>query len=449
MAARIRWVVLQCSVVWLLTNQAAWAVPSFARQTGLSCDVCHTTYPELTPFGRIFKLNGYTLTGLSQIESPGGKALKINAVPPLSAMIQIAVTHMAKTEPPQGAPPAPVQNNSVEFPQQLSFFFAGEISPHMGSFMQFTYDHQKDHFSLDNTDIRYANHMFLAGEDTIYGLTINNNPTVEDPWNDTPAWGFPWASPDIGVHSAATTIIDGSLAQNVAGLGAYSLWNNEWYGDVTMYRSSTAGVSQPLPQIGAIDGAAPYWRLAWQHPFGGSYLEIGTFGIHAAFNGGVAGTGRLGMDDRYTDVAIDSQYERPVGANLLSVHAVVIHERQDLASSYAAGLVQSTSGSLTTARLNGTWHFDKRYATSLGYFATHGTSDAVLYAPVSLTGSASYSPDTRGWIAQASYLPWENTQFALQYTAYTEFNGGSGNYDGAGRSAADNNTLYLLAWLVW
>ncbi|HET9123145.1 MAG TPA: hypothetical protein VFN52_06595 [Acidiferrobacteraceae bacterium] len=443
------WVALAVGASCLMASPGAWAVPSFARQTGLSCNVCHTTFPELTPFGRLFKLNGYVLTGLRQIESPGSDALKINAVPPLSAMIQIAVTHMAKAEPPQGTPPAPVQNNVVEFPQQLSFFFAGEISPHMGSFMQFTYDHQSDHFSLDNTDIRYANHLTLGGKDTIYGLTLNNNPTVEDPWNDTPAWGFPWASPDTAVGSAGSAIIDGTLAQSVAGIGAYSLWNNAWYGNVSVYRSSTAGVSQPLPQAGAIDGVAPYWRLAWQHQFDASYLEIGTFGIHAAFNGGLLGLGQAGMDDRYTDVALDTQYERPVGSNLLSVHAVVIRERQSLASSAAAGLAQNPYATLTTARLDGTWHFDQKYATSLGLFGTHGTADALLYTPAPLTGSANQNPNTRGWVAQATYLPWENTQFALQYTAYTEFNGGSSNYDGSGRSAADNNTLYLLAWLVW
>ena len=37
------------------------ALPSFARQTGMSCVACHTSFPELTPFGREFKLNGYTL----------------------------------------------------------------------------------------------------------------------------------------------------------------------------------------------------------------------------------------------------------------------------------------------------------------------------------------------------------------------------------------------------
>ena len=46
----------------------AAAVPSFARQTGMACAACHTVYPELTPFGREFKLNGYVLDNIKQIK---------------------------------------------------------------------------------------------------------------------------------------------------------------------------------------------------------------------------------------------------------------------------------------------------------------------------------------------------------------------------------------------
>lgn len=40
--------------------KSSFAIPSFARQTGLACDVCHTVFPHLTPFGREFKLHGFT-----------------------------------------------------------------------------------------------------------------------------------------------------------------------------------------------------------------------------------------------------------------------------------------------------------------------------------------------------------------------------------------------------
>src|ERR1700724_3405679 len=41
----------------------AQALPSFARQTGQPCGTCHTDFPALTPYGRRFKLLGYTVGG--------------------------------------------------------------------------------------------------------------------------------------------------------------------------------------------------------------------------------------------------------------------------------------------------------------------------------------------------------------------------------------------------
>src|ERR1700724_419962 len=41
----------------------AEALPSFARQTGQPCGACHTDFPALTPYGRRFKLLGYTTGG--------------------------------------------------------------------------------------------------------------------------------------------------------------------------------------------------------------------------------------------------------------------------------------------------------------------------------------------------------------------------------------------------
>src|SRR6202022_5181747 len=45
----------------------AHAVPSYSRQTGLPCATCHFAPPELTPFGRKFKLDGYVFTTKAQI----------------------------------------------------------------------------------------------------------------------------------------------------------------------------------------------------------------------------------------------------------------------------------------------------------------------------------------------------------------------------------------------
>src|ERR1022692_1387981 len=47
----------------IISIDPAESLPSFARQTGQPCGRCHTDFPGLTPFGRQFKLGGYTLGG--------------------------------------------------------------------------------------------------------------------------------------------------------------------------------------------------------------------------------------------------------------------------------------------------------------------------------------------------------------------------------------------------
>ncbi|MDE1924505.1 MAG: cytochrome C, partial [Gammaproteobacteria bacterium] len=84
---------------------------------------------------------------------------------------------------------------------------------------------------------------------------------------------------------------------------------------------------------------------------------------------------------------------------------------------------------------------------ALGFFNKTGTVDAGLYAQAAVNGSLNNSPNSRGEVVELNYLPWLNTKMQLQYVHYDRFNGGSTNYDGAGRNASDNDTLYLLAWL--
>ena len=52
----------------MVLPQQAVAVPSYARQTGLACEACHTVFPQLTPFGRVFKASGYTLSNTNKVQ---------------------------------------------------------------------------------------------------------------------------------------------------------------------------------------------------------------------------------------------------------------------------------------------------------------------------------------------------------------------------------------------
>src|SRR5450631_3795908 len=110
----------------------SWAVPSLARQTGMACAACHTVFPELTPFGREFKLNGYVLDNIKQITGisvDNRQTLALNSTPPISAMVQVSYTHTSKALPDSGGlPGALAKDGEVLFPDQLSLFYAGKIA---------------------------------------------------------------------------------------------------------------------------------------------------------------------------------------------------------------------------------------------------------------------------------------------------------------------------------
>jgi hypothetical protein len=426
----------------LLILPRAYAVPSFARQTGLSCNVCHSNPPQLTAFGRQFKLNGYVLADTSPTDKVGNnKDLLLSKYIPLSFMVLLSNTSFQANQPSS-------QNNAAGFPQQLSIFLAGGYASHFGGLAQVTYTHSEDHFGMDNTDLRYASQGKLGGKDWAYGVTLNNNPTVEDVWNSTPAWGFPWISSASGVGSVASPIIQGALGQDVAGIGGYSMWNGHFYTDVTVYRSEHAGSPSPVVGTGSafnISGVAPYWRMAWQQTWGGNYLEVGTYGIYMnSFPGAVSGP-----EDRYIDPSFDFQYERPFGPNLLDIHGTFIYEKSNLGATFLAQGASTAANHLNTFKLDSTYHWTNRYTATGAFFSTTGNSDPILYAPAPLTGSNNGIPDTRGYSAQFAFWPVQNIDLSANYTGYLKFNGASTNYDGANRNASDNNTVYVALWLTF
>lgn len=445
--ARYSGIIVTLFVGLSIAAPRAGAVASFARQTGLPCSSCHTTIPELTPLGRTFKLYGYTMTGMKTITSGSGKTtsgLSLNSFLPLSAFFQISYTGLNKPQPG-------TQNGSFEFPQSASLFLAGAMSAHAGGFIQVTYNTQANHFGWDNTDVRYANTTKLGGKSLVYGVTLNNNPTVEDLWNDVPAWGFPWVSADSTPRPSAAAIIDGRLAQDVAGLGGYGMWNDHLYAALTGYRTEHLGGPQPNPGVGFgtnIRGVAPYWRLAWQQSFGNNYLEVGTYGIHVSSSPNAI----TGPSDQMTDFAADAQYERILPTqhnNLVTIHSTFIHENSNLNATLAAGGATFAAHQLNTFRADGIYHFGNKYAATIGAFDTSGTADPLLFAQAPITGSANGSPRSSGYITNFSYWPVQNIQLAAQYTGYANFNGSGTNYDGAGRKASDNNSLYLTVWIIF
>jgi hypothetical protein len=253
---------------------------------------------------------------------------------------------------------------------------------------------------------------------------------VQDPWNSTPAWSFPFALSSLGPTPAAATLADGALAQVVMGAGGYALWNDLLYTEVDLYKGLGRDVRNALgvvPVAGSdsYEGVIPYWRVALQHDFGNHYLELGTFGL--ASNVFVGGEDNLGRSDHLTDVALNATYNYTGSVDhIVTGYITYIHENQALdESSFLLGANR-----------------DDILELSGQYFQTTGTSDAGLYGG---------SPNSRGWNWEIAYVPsgklgswfptYFNARLSLQYTAYTEL-------DGTSAHASANNTLYLLLWLA-
>jgi len=438
----------------LVLPQQAMTVPSFAVQTGQACQACHVGGfgPQLTPFGRDFKLRGYTM-----------RVGKFS--PPVSAM---AVASFTNTKRDQGAPPADGfgVNNNFAF-DQASVFVAGGIGNHVGGFVQTTYNGIKKSFTWDNTDLRLVNTGQIGGKDIVYGLTLNNNPTVQDVWNTTPAWGFPYTNSALAPAPAAAPLIDGALAQSVVGLSAYAWIDSKLYLEAGAYSTPASGTLQWLGSDpmnpGDIQGLAPYGRVAYQRPLAGGTFEAGAFFLKANLWPGRDRS--TGFTDKYTDVGLDASWIKTLASNdTLTVNTRYIHEQQSLTATCALGFADgSVSGvtlpgcadsTLNEVRADASYYWHNKIGGTLGVFSIDGSQNPTKYA-----GNLLLKPTSSGVTLQLDGTPFgdgksklgphANLRVGVQYTAYTSFNGSRLNYDGAGANASDNNTLRIFTWLAF
>jgi hypothetical protein len=465
--ARSAAIALLC-VAW---TGSADAVPAYARQTGQECIACHVSFPELTPYGRYFKLTGYT------IGKPAISEGKLNYVP-MAVMAQASVTHTQNNhavDPETGDTVSVNQRNNGLVFCCASLFLAGKVTDWLGGFIQWSYDNLATtadgtlggHTASDNIDVRVVGKYSQQGAaepDWVYGATLHNNPTVQDVWNSTPAFGFPFTTSSLASTPAAATLIDGGLAQQVAGLGGYVWWKKSLYAEVSFYRTADGAFSflragQDIHTDGgvaALKGYNPYWRLAYSHDWGPNSMMIGTYGLVAERYPSNFDTST--PTDRFRDIAVDAQYQYITDPHVFTAQATYIHEKQSYDASFPVTLETGAgigagptpanpTDTLRTFKAKATYYRDRKYGGSLAYFSTVGSADAGLYGS-DADGNA-LRPDSNGYIVELDYVPVQYVRLMLQYTGYGKFNGASTNYDGNGRNARDNNTLFFNVWVVF
>jgi hypothetical protein len=471
------------------TIPTANALPSYARQTGQPCGTCHTDYPGLTPYGRLFKLGGYTAGGgkyrstlfpsqndptkaLSAYAKKSGSDMPTKApsdtseikpyAPPISMMAIVGFTHTQADQ----FPSAPYNSNDNVVVAPVSVFYGGAITEHIGAFAQFTYNNasfggldSSDPYASrlwaqDNIDVRYANTGYLGGMPVTYGITANNNPSVQDPWNTTPAWSFPYAVSSVAPDPGVGTLIDGAFAAHVGSVGGYVWINNLVYLELSGYRTFSHDtqaklMTDPFGAAGLFEGVAPYWRVAVEPHWGNHWLEFGAFGMSARVHPWTFTTDAnnfynnetFPQTDRYSDIGFDSQYQYQGSNYWITLRGTYIHENQTLDSSFVNSGSNPTN-TLNTLKLLGSLAYgdDNRIVLTGQYFDTWGTTDPNFYAG-----------DTSGYIAEIAYIPfissqapgwpWANARIGLQYTYYNKF-------DGDTVFAHDKNTLFGYVWFA-
>ncbi|HVN00957.1 MAG TPA: hypothetical protein VMT68_12165 [Caulobacteraceae bacterium] len=427
-----------------VTNAAA--VPAFAVQTGEPCQGCHVGGfgPQLTPFGREFKLQGYTL-----------RSNDWNV--PLSVMAVASYLHTAKDQNP---PPAPFDANNNWALDQVSLFLATGIGQHFGAFVQGTYDGVAEAWTWDNLDLRAVTTTKFGKHDATLGVSLNNNPSVQDVWNTLPAWGYPYTGSALAPSPSASPLFNGALAQASIGMTGYAWIDSKLYLEAGAYWSPRAntlihlGADPTSP--GDISGASPYLRAAWQQDLGPGTFEAGVFGMESEIFPGMDHT--TGFTDRYTDVGVDGSYvwARDNG-DTITANARYIHEDQSLKATCTleGAPIDSCAGNrLDDFRIDGSYYWRGKIGLTAQVFDTTGSANPVIYA-----GNSTFKPDSSGVMLQIDGTPWGdgkgplgkrfNTRVGLQYTAYGHYNGARTNWDGAGSNASDNNTLRLFIWSAY
>ncbi len=426
------------------------ALPLFARQTGQNCVSCHAggQFPELTPYGRKFKLTGYTMGERATV--------------PLALMGVVSSTRIDNTSTGVASTDFP-SNGKLEF-TTMSVLCCGKITDNLGVFAQWTYDvydHQNDQNRwvalphIDQFDMRYADRFIDANRDLIFGVSLNNNPTVSDVWNThnnafTPVPTYVPAANSVATYAGAVPMdvaapyLEGE-GQMAGGLTAYAFLNNSIYAEIGFYRNVRGALSfmnashyDAIGYPSKMQGSNPYWRLAYNKDWGANSAMIGLHGMNADVYSDPTNTGSSIV--KFRDVGIDGQYQYILDPHVVTAMFSYTHEKQSYPTDQLGILADNASNKLDYLRLKGTYVYQAKYGAALAYTSAKGSNDPTLW------GSVSGVTDSRLWAPEVFWMPVQYVRVGLQYYKWTQFNGAKTNYDGNGRNASDNNSLFFYVW---
>jgi hypothetical protein len=407
---------LAAAAGWLtlaMVSTTAQAVPSFSRQTGMECAGCHIGAfgPQLTPAGIKFKLGGYT--------DSDGKVGKI----PLSAMLVASYKKDGAKE-----------HTTVD---EASIFLAGKVTDTIGGFLQVTHDGESHTNALDHMDLRYADNFQIRGNEALIGVSVNNAPTSQDPFNTVGAWSFPYTGAEMGSDFAGP-----GVEGRVLGVSAYTLVNSSFYGELGVYNSLSPSMQSRLGagrqdgiDMGSLSGA-PYWRLGYFKDMKTRAWSVGLLGFTGTTKDRETGDRKA----HFNDLGIDASYQFLGNReHIVTVNASYLREKSTAYGTEDGDILAKTS--------------QFKLATSYNYQNTYGATLAFVDGKSKLD-DGTIDTQQRGYVVQADWTPfgkensgdtWAHVRVGLQYAGFNKYVSEGGVVEKNG----DHNRTSLFLWTAY
>jgi hypothetical protein len=245
------------------------------------------------------------------------------------------------------------------------------------------------------------------------------------------------------------------MASNSFGAGAYTFYDDSLYAELGAYHSGTQGsvvtdsvVLSTPNSLGAIDGAAPRLRLAYERDWDKDSVEVGLMGMQTSYLPGLGGSVSAkgpATPNVYLDGAVDWQYQHITDDHIFAFLGAFTRERQSNNPAFVGTGYANAIDYLSQASLTAEYYYRRRFGGLVNWVDTAGTKDALLYG-------ADGSPRNQYWVFELDYMPWLNTKFILQYDVYTVVDGGQSPFFNGGTNLvdgrpSDNNTLVVGLWM--
>ncbi len=456
------WLLVLIFITALILPHSANAVPSFARQTGLSCDTCHTVFPHLTPFGRDFKLHGYTydyselIKAVREIEKNLAKEergipnLVINKIPMVSVRIvsmfndQVGGGNVpsGKTTAGQGfvsTPEGYSDESIVQVVKASNLFFAGEIAPNIGTFLEFTgpNDTGSETFGVGFLDLVFlAPPITIHSHDFTFGVRVTDSVAADEPANTVGNFGLTTTLMGMSDHN---TLFDPYQSSIIIGGEAYAMLGGFSKGGIygavgifhptnsqtdTSYATGNLYGGPSTYQGGDLRGAQnvdEYFRLSvWLPGYKDIYSEIGGFGYHGSENmtaSPLVSLTNQNYGDSYYNFGVDFQTQWIADKHLVELFAV--YQRQHDSQFFGEDLFTGKFGQGESVTRQGfgieaDYYYKRTYGAYIRYFYEHSAQVQDLNVGATVLG--------------LSWFPYQNVNFRVETSLFNTYNRGSAQY---------------------